>query len=178
MVSGSSVRNMNMPVFASIEALCRRNRPACPRTAVPRRREGPLSHPVLSPRRGLVFDERGSVTVEVMLWLPVFVELLLLSFDVFWAFWLNAEMWNVAYGAVREVTRGNFDILLVQTDMESIVRQWVQAQLGSGYAVSYLETATHHVVTVDADVDRMSVFGNLSDVLPSVSASVTMAKEP
>ncbi len=113
-----------------------------------------------------------------MLWLPVFAELLLLSFDVFWAFWLNAEMWNVAYGAVREVARGNFNMLLIQTDMESVVRQWVQAQLGSGYAVSYHETAAHHVVTIQADVDRMSVFGNLSDVLPSVSASVTMAKEP
>jgi len=169
---------MNVAVFASIEWFRRRHPAAWPRTVFARRREPPLFRPVQPHRRGLVRDDRGSVTVEVMLWLPMFTELLLLSFDVFWAFWLNAEMWNVAYGAVREVARGNFDMLLIQTDMERVVRDWVQAQLGPGYAVSYLETAAHHVVTVKADVDRMSVFGNLSDLLPSVSASVTMAKEP
>jgi hypothetical protein len=178
---------MNVPSFASIEAHRRSPQAQCveylgdaaTRTSSPKPKivSSPIA-PVGDLRRLLV-DERGSVTAEVLLWIPIFAELTLLTFDVFWAYWLNAEMWNVAFGAVREVARGNFDVMLgPDASMEMIVRDWVWAQLGAGYAVTYAETTAYHVVTIQADVERMSVFGSLADVLPSVQASVTMAKEP
>ncbi|MGM0583086.1 MAG: hypothetical protein ACQEUZ_00305 [Pseudomonadota bacterium] len=129
-------------------------------------------------RRGLFVDETGSITAEALLWLPLLIELILFSFDTFWAYWLHAEMWNVAFSAVREVARGNFDLQALDAPMETIVREWVGRQLGDGYAVSYVETAAYHTVTIDADAERMSVFGYLFDPLQNLSASVSMAKEP
>jgi Flp pilus assembly protein TadG len=122
-------------------------------------------------------DERGSVTLEVMLWLPLLVELTLISLDAFWAYWTHAEMWNVAFGAARQVASGSFDMLAIERSMQAVVGDWIAMQLGSGYGVAYSETATHHTVVVTADVERMSLFGNLFDVLEQVEARVTLAKE-
>ena len=114
----------------------------------------------------------------MLLFFPVFVELAMVSFDAFWAHWMHAEMWNVAFGAVREVAMGNVVAELQGPSIQSLVEEWVHAQLGGGYAVVYAETASHHTVTISADSNRMSLFGSLIDGLNSLEASVTLAREP
>lgn len=63
------------------------------------------------PRRfaGFAGDDRGSVTVEFVLWIPVFVIIMFLVIDVSMLFLTQANMWAVARDTTRRVATHEFN---------------------------------------------------------------------
>ncbi len=49
-------------------------------------------------------DERGSVTVEFVLWVPVFMVIIALTVDVSSMFLRQSNMWQVARDTVRQIS--------------------------------------------------------------------------
>lgn len=52
-------------------------------------------------------DEKGSVTIEFILWIPVIVALLALVIDVTTIYITHTEMWNVARDTARRMAKGD-----------------------------------------------------------------------
>ena len=51
-------------------------------------------------------DDRGSQTIEIVLWIPIFVALLVIIIDASTLYLTQSEMWNVARDTARRMTTG------------------------------------------------------------------------
>ena len=52
-------------------------------------------------------DERGSQTIEFVLWIPIIGALMVLITDAFLLYMTHTEMWNVARDTARRMTTKN-----------------------------------------------------------------------
>lgn len=52
-------------------------------------------------------DEKGSATIEFVLWIPLFLALLVLVVDVSTIYVTHTEMWNVARDTARRMAKGD-----------------------------------------------------------------------
>ena len=52
-------------------------------------------------------DERGSQTIEFVLWIPIIGALMVLITDAFLLYMTHTEMWNVARDTARRMTTGD-----------------------------------------------------------------------
>lgn len=57
--------------------------------------------------RRFLRDDKGSATIEFILWVPVIVALLVLVIDATTIFITHAEMWNVARDTARRMAKGD-----------------------------------------------------------------------
>ncbi|MEL6266700.1 MAG: hypothetical protein AAFR52_13805 [Pseudomonadota bacterium] len=138
-----------------------------------------LTATMIQSLRRFAKDDGGTATIEILLWVPLMAELMLITVDVSQAYARHGEMWSAAYDATRQVANGRFDDdVAIDRPMEAVVRAHVHEMLGPGYGVTYAEVGRFHVTEVRSDVASMSFFGTLTAVLGDVRATITMVDEP
>ncbi|MEO1458477.1 MAG: TadE/TadG family type IV pilus assembly protein [Pseudomonadota bacterium] len=125
-------------------------------------------------------DDRGSLSIEFVLWLPVFVAFLVITSDTSFAFMTHTRMWNAA----RECTR---NIAVGATPASTAAAENCASALLPGnvqnWAINYSEQSLGGVDTVTVSIrttggDAM-IFGGLFEEFTGADlvASVTMRKE-
>ena len=62
-------------------------------------------------------DETGAVTIEFILWVPVFVGLLVFVTDASIIYLTHSEMWSVARDTARRMTTARFSGVSLRSDM-------------------------------------------------------------
>jgi len=121
--------------------------------------------------RGLLRDEEGAVSLEMLLWVVLFLQFTMLTMDIGWVYWKHSEMWTVAGETVRETSLGALDA------NQSAVEAYVQERLDPGYAVTFIDNATTQTVTISANAADMSLLGMVTFFFDQMNASATMMVE-
>lgn len=116
-------------------------------------------------------DDGGAVTIEFVIWLPVFFFILLMTTDLSMLLMRHANIWDVARDVARRIA------VYGMTDEEA--EALVSERLG-GSATVDLDDAEEDEVTVQiqmpiADAAPFGIFGAMSD---TIGARITMLKEP
>jgi Flp pilus assembly protein TadG len=120
-------------------------------------------------------DERGSATIEFVLWVPVFGVLLIATTDASILYLHHTEMWNVSRDVVRRVSVGDM------TEAQAAVTVQNEMFLSTNaYTVETSDPAQLDVwIKITTSVRDASVFGFFEPVLGrSLVAQVTMRREP
>ncbi|MFQ5535701.1 MAG: TadE/TadG family type IV pilus assembly protein [Paracoccaceae bacterium] len=86
-------------------------------------------------------DDRGSQTIEVVLWIPIFVALLVIIIDASMLYLTQTEMWNVARDTARRMTTG-----ALATPAEAEAYANTQLNLYSNNSGMYTVTASDNPV--------------------------------
>ena len=121
-------------------------------------------------------DETGAVTIEFVLWVPIFVGLLVFVTDASIIYLTHSEMWSVARDTTRRMTTGE-----ITTVAEA--RDYAAAHLFLGNRTYVIDTDTTSAdmnVTIAIGLDGAAIFGFFFEPIlgQSLVASVTMRKEP
>jgi Flp pilus assembly protein TadG len=119
-------------------------------------------------------DERGSQTIEFVLWVPIIGALMVLVTDAFNIYMTHTEMWNVARDTARRMTMGD---ITSKADAET----YASSQL-SLFDYPYSVAAIHDpdtsmTVRVALNVGDSSFFG-LTLFGGTMNARVVMRSEP
>lgn len=119
-------------------------------------------------------DTRGSVTIEFVLWVPVFMGLILLAADTSIAFMRQTDLWTITRDTARIVARHGM------TSEEAA--DFIKSRIGEGSAAPQVDieiSGASVSVTVAASARDMAPFGLLRFTgADRVVASVTQAMEP
>ncbi|MDT8343182.1 MAG: TadE/TadG family type IV pilus assembly protein [Thermohalobaculum sp.] len=115
-------------------------------------------------------NERGTATMEILLWLPLFLFLVFLTVDASILYWRHGEMWNVARDVARTLASGA--IAADEASLDDFVKQrfgvaefTVLPPVFSGDQVS---------VTVQRNPDLLTTFSVFSNLIAGdISATVT-----
>jgi Flp pilus assembly protein TadG len=121
-------------------------------------------------------DEKGAVTIEFVLWVPIFVGLLVFVTDASIVYLTHSEMWSVARDTVRRMTTGE-----IKTATEA--RDYAAAHLFLGnrtYVIDSNPLSADMNITIAVGLDGAAVFGFFFEPIlgQTLVASVTMRKEP
>ncbi len=120
-------------------------------------------------------DERGSATIEFVLWVPVFVIILVAATDATVLYLHHTEMWNVSRDVARRVAVGDMSeadaATAVQNDMFLYSRAYTVATSDP--------TALDVQIMIQTSVADASVFGFFEPIMDRyLTAMVTMRREP
>ena len=120
-------------------------------------------------------DEKGAVTIEFVLWVPIFVGLLVFVTDASIIYLTHSEMWNVARDTSRRMSTEE-----ITTAAE--VRDYAAAHLFLGereYVINPTFGGDMNV-TISIGLDGAAIFGFFfKDIIGrSLVASVTTRREP
>ena len=124
--------------------------------------------------RAFTQEAEGSVTIEFVMWVPVFCGLLMLFADTSLTYMNQSNFWNVGRETARIVARHGFDVQAAENFAEA------HASFGH-YTPKALVTVDGSTVTVTitADAKAMSLFGILNFAQnQTIQASVTDVLEP
>ncbi len=120
-------------------------------------------------------DEKGAVTIEFVLWVPIFVGLLVLVTDASIIYLTHSEMWNVARDTTRRMTTE-------QITTKAEARDYAAAHLFLGARTYVIDPdfGGDMNVTIAIGLDDAAIFGFFfkSILGQSLVASVTMRREP
>ncbi len=120
-------------------------------------------------------DETGAVTIEFVLWVPIFVGLLVLVTDASIIYLTHSEMWNVARDTTRRMTTE-------QITTKAEARNYAAAHLFLGARTYVIDPdfGGDMNVTIAIGLDDAAIFGFFfkSILGQSLVASVTMRREP
>lgn len=122
-------------------------------------------------------DERGSATMEIVLWMPFFLFLVFLTVDASLLYWRHGEMWNVARDVARTIAAGSLD-----PTNSANVTAFTTERLGVNNVT--VLTAPHPdgksiIVTVRRDPDFLTTFSVFANLLGGdITATVVMRVEP
>ena len=125
------------------------------------------------PRALRAFGKRsdGTVTVEFVLWLPVFLSVIMLSTDASMMFLRQSNFWNVSRETARIVSRHGLDSVAAEKFAAN------NAAFGNytpKVSVKVDELASTVTVTITGRAEKMAPFGVISFALgDTVSAQVT-----
>ncbi len=120
-------------------------------------------------------DEQGVVTIEFVLWVPIFVGLFVLVTDASIIYLTHSEMWSAARDTTRRMTTG-------EITSRAQARDYAAAHL-------FLSSRTYVIdpdfggemnVTIAIGLDGAAIFGFFFKPIlgRSLVASVTMRREP
>ncbi len=121
-------------------------------------------------------DEKAAVTIEFVLWVPIFVGLLVLVTDASIIYLTHSEMWNVARDTTRRMTTEQ-----ITTTAEA--RDYAAAHLflgGRTYVIDPDFDSADMNITIAIGLDDAAIFGFFfKEILGrSLVANVTMRREP
>jgi Flp pilus assembly protein TadG len=120
-------------------------------------------------------DEKGAVTIEFVLWVPIFVGLLVFVTDASIIYLTHSEMWNVARDTTRRMTTE-------QITSTAEARDYAAAHLFLGNRTYVIDSyfGGEMNVTIAIGLDGAAVFGFFFEPIlgESLVASVTMRREP
>ena len=120
-------------------------------------------------------DEKAAVTIEFVLWVPIFVGLFVLVTDASIIYLTHSEMWSAARDTTRRMTTG-------EITSRAQARDYAAAHL-------FLSSRTYVIdpdfggemnVTLTIGLDDAAIFGYFFEQVlgRSLVASVTMRREP
>ena len=120
-------------------------------------------------------DETGAVTIEFVLWVPIFIGLFVFVTDASIIYLTHSEMWSAARDTTRRMTTG-------EITSRAQARDYAAAHL-------FLSSRTYVIepkfggemnVTLAIGLDGAAIFGFFFKPIlgQSLVASVTMRKEP
>ena len=120
-------------------------------------------------------DERGSATIEFVLWVPIFVVILVAATDATILYLHHTEMWNVSRDVARRVAVGD----MTEADAVTVVQNEMYLY-SRAYTVSTSDPTELDVkIMIRTSVADASVFGFFKPVLGRyLTAMVTMRREP
>lgn len=123
----------------------------------------------------LLRDEKGAVTIEFVLWVPIFVSMLVFVTDASIIYLTHSEMWNVARDTSRRMST---EELTTVTE----ARDYAAAHLFLGereYVINPTFGGDMNV-TISIGLDGAAIFGFLfKDIIGrSLVASITTRREP
>ncbi len=120
-------------------------------------------------------DEKGAVTIEFVLWVPIFVGLFVFVTDASIIYLTHSEMWSVARDTSRRMTTEQFTTPAQARDYAA-----AHLFLGSRTYVIDPDFAGDMNVTIAIGLDDAAIFGFFFKPIlgKSLVASVTMRKEP
>ena len=128
-------------------------------------------------------DDRGSQTIEFVLWLPIIGALLVIISYASILYTTHTEMWNVARDTARRMTTGVLEAGVPAKDYAQTQLRLYEF-LGNGYAVTATEDTVAETMTVvitlsvtDGSFDA-GFFGAFSLVGGTLAARVVMRAEP
>jgi Flp pilus assembly protein TadG len=130
-------------------------------------------------RRALSFyrrDEQAAVTVEFVLWLPVFIIILFLIVEVSLLFLTQSSMWNVARDTARRIATHEFD----QTEAEAHATSAMTFG-GHSYTIAADAAGPEVSVTISASVGDVLLFAYSPMAAfagSTLSAQVILREEP
>ena len=121
-------------------------------------------------------DEKAAVTIEFVLWVPIFIGLFVFVTDASIIYLTHSEMWSVARDTTRRMTTGQ-----ITTDAEA--RNYAAAHLFLGsrtYVIDPEFASADLNITIAIGLDDATIFGFFFKGIlgRSLVASVTMRKEP
>ena len=121
-------------------------------------------------------DEKGAVTIEFVLWVPIFVGLFVFVTDASIVYLTHSEMWSVARDTTRRMTTG-------QITSRAQAADWAASHLFLGsrtYVIDPNCDSADMNVTIVIGLDDAAIFGFFcKEILGrSLVASVTMRREP
>lgn len=124
-------------------------------------------------------DERGTATIEILLWMPLLFFILLLAVDASLVFWRHGEMWNVARDLSRTVASG------VQSTAPAEITKFLRARYATAsqfgptdFSASVTDNGTEFVVTVQHTGSGLSPIGIIEGLMGApAAATVRMRKE-
>jgi Flp pilus assembly protein TadG len=135
-------------------------------------------------------DDRGSQSIEFVLWLPIIGALLVIISYASILYTTHTEMWNVARDTARRMTIGLYDDGVSGVMDGAAAIDYAQSQLklydlfGTGYDVQATEDTVTETMTVvitlgvtDGSYDA-GFFGAFSLVGGTLAARVVMRAEP
>lgn len=125
----------------------------------------------------LLDDETGAMTVDFVVWLPLFVGLLVIVTDASILYLTQTEMWNVARDTVRRMTTGQ---VATKNDAECWAKTELTQTSHLAYNVETTSNEDYNSVRITVPLNDASTFGYfLQPVLgETISARVTMRTEP
>ncbi len=122
-------------------------------------------------------DEKAAVTIEFVLWVPIFVSMLVFVTDASIIYLTHSEMWNVARDTTRRMTTR-------QLTTVTEARDFAAARLFLGqrtYVIDPTDPARAEMnVTIAISLGDATIFGFFFESIlgKSLVASVTMRREP
>lgn len=123
-----------------------------------------------------VRTRRGTVSVEFVLWLPIFLVIMAFTADACKLYLTQANMYDVARDTARRISIGQY---CTSTDAQGYARSQLLYPLTYSYAIT---VGDDNVVTISTPIKDASVFGLMAEyggfTDKTLSAVVTMPKEP
>lgn len=119
-------------------------------------------------------DDLGAVSVEFVLWMPVFLSILMLIVDATLVFSAEARLWSVARDAARQLS-------IYQLTKDEVPDYIAKNAIGLNGNLTVTASDTGPDVWVQvtipiSDVSLFGVFSNMSE--PIITARVTQRAEP
>jgi len=121
-------------------------------------------------------SERGALTIEFVIWIPIFLTILAFTADACKLYLTQADMWDVARDTARRVSTGQY---CTSADAESYARSQLL------YPLTYTFTLTQgttDIVEISTPIASASVFGVLASyggfTANTMTAKVSMPNEP
>lgn len=120
-------------------------------------------------------DERGSATIEFVLWVPVFVIILVAATDATTLYLHHTEMWNVSRDIARRVSVGDMS----EADAANAVQNEMFLYSDAYTVATSNPTELDVTIMIQTSIADASVFGFFTPVLGRfLTAQVTMRREP
>ncbi len=120
-------------------------------------------------------DERGSATIEFVLWVPVFVIILVAATDATVLDLHHTEMWNVSRDVARRVAVGD----MTEADAAAAVQNEMFLYSRAYTVATSNPTELDVRIMIQTNVGDASVFGFFKPVMGRyLTAMVTMRREP
>ena len=118
-------------------------------------------------------DDSGAVTVEFVLWVPVFMTILWLVADASLLFFSNTKMWRVASDTTRQVAVGALDT----AEAEAFARN--RSAQGKHYLVNVTSNGTIVTTNISIDIGDVSFTKLFAFAIGSkMSVTVVQRMEP
>lgn len=114
-------------------------------------------------------EQRGSITVEFVIWIPVFLVIMGFIADATMLYLMQADMWNVARDTTRRMTTGQLSAPDAETYAASAL-----LYPNKNYTITATQ-GTDDVVEISLPVTDASIFGVLA-AFGGFSSSVLDAK--
>jgi Flp pilus assembly protein TadG len=104
----------------------------------------------------LIRDDRGAVTIEFVLWIPIMVALLVTAIDATTLYVTQTEMWNVARDTARRMVTGR---VLTEADAEAYAQSAIKLREAPYQVDAVYDKNVAVQVTISLAFEDMSIVG-------------------
>lgn len=123
----------------------------------------------------LLGDERGSATIEFVLWVPIFATILVAAIDATVLYLHHTEMWNVSRDVARRVAVGD----ITEAQAPDVVDEELYLYSDAYFVETSDPTDTDVSIMIQTHVAEASIFGFFKPILDEyLTAMVIMRREP